>query len=69
MSSICNDIRERNQVVMDVSRIETTRGMISDLIARGEWIRERARCKGEHSRGECQEFQLLQVFGTHRALF
>jgi hypothetical protein len=51
---------------MDARRIETTRGMIGDLIAKGEWIREQALCKGDHGRGKCQEFQLIRVFGIHK---
>jgi hypothetical protein len=37
---------------MDVIRIETTRGMISDLMARGEPIQETALGKDAHGRGQ-----------------
>src|SRR5688572_27138632 len=66
MSSTCKASRDWNQVVMDVSRIETTRDMIGDLIARGERIRETLLLKGGHAQCKCQEFQLLWIFGTDK---
>ena len=56
--------RDRNQVAIDVSRIETTRGMIRDLMATGERIRETALLKGDHGQDKCQEFQLIRTIGT-----
>ncbi len=40
MSSICMERRDRNQVKIEARRIETTGGMIGDLITSGEQIRE-----------------------------
>jgi hypothetical protein len=51
---------------MDASRIETTRGVIGDLITRGEQIQEMALSKDDHGRGKCQEFQPIRIFGTHK---
>jgi hypothetical protein len=66
MSSICKDNRDRNQVAIDVSRIETARGMIGDLIMRGERIREISPLQGDHGRDKCQEIQLIRIIGTDR---
>ena len=62
------DTRERNQAVMEASRIETTRGMIGDLLLSGEQLRDDPSLKGAHGRDECQAFQLIRVFGTHNLL-
>ncbi len=40
--------------------------MIADLIARVERIQENASLKDDHGQSKCQEFQLIQVFGTDR---
>jgi hypothetical protein len=45
MNSIFIGRCERNQLAMDASRMETTDGMIRDLIARGEQIRETYRSR------------------------
>ncbi len=46
--------------------METTGGMIADLIARGERIRDNALLKGDHGRSKCQEFQQIRVFDTDK---
>ena len=51
---------------MDESRIETTQGMIGDLITRGRRRQEAASLKGDQGRCKCQAFQLIWVFGTDR---
>ena len=40
--------------------------MISDLIQRGEPIRDYPPLKGDQGRSQCQGFQLIRVFGTYR---
>ena len=40
--------------------------MIADLIARVERIQENASLKDDHGQSKCQEFQLIQVFGTDK---
>ncbi len=42
--------------------------MIADLIARVERIQENESLKDDHGQSKCQEFQLIQVFGTDRLL-
>jgi transposase-like protein len=66
MSSICIDNRDRNQSKTDVSRIETTRGMIGHLITNGKRIRETSLSKGDHGRRKCQEIQPIRIFGTDK---
>jgi hypothetical protein len=66
MSSICIERRDRNQVKMDARRIETTGGMIGDLILSGEQLGENPPLKGGQEQIKCQAFQLIRVFGTHR---
>jgi hypothetical protein len=56
--------RDGNQVKTDTSRIETTGGMIGDLILRGEQVGEHPSLKSDHDRSTCQAFQLIRVFGT-----
>jgi hypothetical protein len=56
--------RDRNQVVVEARRLETMGGMIGNLIASGEQIREKPSLKGDHDRRKCQDFQLIRVFGT-----
>jgi hypothetical protein len=58
--------RDRNQVKTDARRTETTGGMISDLMLRGEPIRDPPSLKGDQGRSQCQGFQLIRVFGTLR---
>ena len=43
-------------------------GMIGDLIARGERIRDNPSLKDDHGWSKCQGFQLIRVFGTDRAM-
>ncbi len=56
--------RDRNQTKIEARRTETTGGMIADLFARGERIRDNASLKDDHGQDKCQEFQLFRVFGT-----
>src|SRR5215471_9277883 len=64
MSSICMERRERNHVAKDTRRIEMTRRMIGNPMARGAQT-----FKNDHGWRKCQAFQLFLVFGTHSILF
>jgi hypothetical protein len=41
-------------------------GMMGNLIASGEPIRDKPSLKRDHGQSECQELQLIRVFGTDR---
>jgi hypothetical protein len=61
--------RDRNQVVVEARRIETMGGMIGNLIASGERIRDNLSLKGDYGQSKCQELQLIRVFGTDNATY
>ena len=60
------DTRKRNHVPMNVSRMETTGGMMRALLTNGEQMWETVQWQGDYGRDKCQVFQLIRVFGTHR---
>jgi hypothetical protein len=66
MIGLCMERRDRNQVMIDVRRAETTGGMSADLLARGERIRDKASLNNDDVQRKCQEVQLIRVFGRDR---